>query len=101
MSSFSLHIATDNAAFDEHGTVNELNRIMRRLGNDLVTGQKDLEGGTLRDINGNTVGRWFWTDRAQTHDDAAVLDMLAGASFADRVGDLVALTGRDPKSFPE
>lgn len=83
MSSFSLHIATDNAAFRREDdpadtfttdTAEELARMLRGLADRL----ESWEGvdGTLRDANGNRCGRWFWTDRTQTHDDAAALDAM-------------------------
>lgn len=54
MSSFELHIDTDNAAFDYPGP--EVARILRELADlldDGVTGH-----GPLRDVNGNRVGSW-------------------------------------------
>ena len=50
-----IEFSTDNAAFDEH--IYEPGRILRELA--LVI--KENESGTLRDINGNTVGAWSWT----------------------------------------
>lgn len=97
MSSFSLHVSTDNAAFAP-SVGSEVARLLRVLAEDLDDGEIEPDDlryganeGTVRDANGNTVGRWFWTDRAATHDDAAALDMLA-TGRVDR--DVVAITGR-------
>lgn len=78
MSSFSLHIATDNAAFDPNPT-RELRRILARA--DAIEVQPTdrrvgVNEGLVLDTNGNAVGRWFWHDHDQTHDDAAALDAI-------------------------
>jgi hypothetical protein len=50
---FTLKIKTDNAAFDD--TAQEIARILRDTADRLERGG---EFGTLRDINGNTVGEF-------------------------------------------
>lgn len=98
MSSFSLHIATDNAAFFGRREPDEIGRILR-----LAADRIETEGveGTVRDVNGNTVGRYFTTDRNQALDDAAALDMIEGAATVDRVVEAVDLTGRTAVGFTE
>lgn len=57
---------TDNAAFDEEGLTAESVRILRKIADDIeaegFSGPKvthDFEHyQTIRDINGNDVGRW-------------------------------------------
>jgi len=68
---FTLKIETANAAFDEMGE--ELARVLRELADqielkpwrssDYRDSRKGMtrDEGTLRDVNGNTVGRWEWT----------------------------------------
>lgn len=59
---FKLEIACDNAAFDVNLPGYEIARILRE-----VAGKVELShgaGGTIRDINGNTVGR-YWTTRSR------------------------------------
>lgn len=122
MSSFSLHIATDNAAFGEDPS-NELARILRATA-DLLNNRGGLDPtdhrhganvATVRDVNGNTCGRWFWTDRYATHDDGAALDLIeneitSNENFApkamtellERIADRMRLTGRDnADTFPD
>lgn len=50
---FYLHINMDNAAFDEN-RVGELQRILLNVAGRLEGGYP----GTVRDINGNTVGQF-------------------------------------------
>jgi hypothetical protein len=59
---FTLKINTANAAFDNEGA--EIARILRQLADSFAAypasasrGVEKTEG-TLRDINGNTVGKW-------------------------------------------
>jgi len=52
---FTISIDCDNAAFDDPG---ELTRILTDLGKRLEWLTLDEQGGTLRDLNGNTVGKW-------------------------------------------
>jgi hypothetical protein len=54
MSGFAMSIDTANAAFEDDNP-GELVRILREVA-DLVEAGSD--GGTLRDINGNSVGVW-------------------------------------------
>lgn len=118
MSSFSLHIATDNAAFFAHGSpapmarAMELARILRRTADELENGYEEK---TVHDINGNACGRYFWTDRYAVTDDAAALDRIANEitsneNFApkavfellERIVDRMRLTGRDnADSYPD
>ena len=54
---FTVTIKTDNAAFGDH-TVNEVARILREVADRIETdGDERRDGLTLRDVNGNTVGR--------------------------------------------
>ena len=50
----TIEFAVDNAAFDEL-PASEAARIVREVSDRIEGGE---EGGMLRDINGNTVGRW-------------------------------------------
>lgn len=69
---FRLKIDTDNAAFldpDGGGAFNpgyELARILREIAN-RIHGELDYTGerGTIRDLNGNTVGAWHYTGEGQ------------------------------------
>ena len=53
---FELWIYTDNAAFDSPPNI-EVARILRGIANGLDAGEDYLFYETLRDINGNDVGR--------------------------------------------
>lgn len=55
---FTLKINTENAAFDLMAT--ELSRILREVARKIERGE---EPGSVRDINGNTVGFWTITSR--------------------------------------
>ena len=57
MSSFTLRIKCENAAFrdDDFDKAHEVARILREIASDLVNGQ---DRGPALDANGNTVGRW-------------------------------------------
>lgn len=100
MSSFSLHISTDTAAFGTDDACPELARILRATA-DKIERAGTTDGTTVRDINGNTVGRFFWTERYATHDDAAALDRIAALLGDMRDVDIAAiastigLTGRE------
>ena len=50
---FTLHFSTSNDAFDD--CPEECVRILREIANALRHGQAD---GAVRDINGNTIGKW-------------------------------------------
>lgn len=55
---FTLYIDTDNDAFARGHRANEVARILSRVAHDLVTGNDDFSMfRTLRDSNGNDVGR--------------------------------------------
>lgn len=58
---FTLSIALDNTAFDDP---HELARILRAIANDLESSpwRRPGDATNLRDINGNTVGRWEFTE---------------------------------------
>ena len=53
---FEIYIHTDNAAFDNPPNV-EVARILREVANSLDAGEDFHFYETLRDINGNDVGR--------------------------------------------
>ena len=55
MTTFTVTIRMDNAAFDE-SPMTELGRIMRRLANDINRGDFATDDVTLFDVNGNPVG---------------------------------------------
>ena len=59
---FSIELNTDNAAFSDH-PVSEIHRvfteIQQQLTHQRMIGVESL-GGTIRDSNGNTVGKWSW-----------------------------------------
>ena len=61
MSTFTLTIDTDNDAFTDDWAM-EVRRILKHL----VVGEHgpryDRDAGTVRDVNGNTVGRWSHGD---------------------------------------
>ena len=59
-SEFTLHIETDNAAFDVPNGSDELARILRELADRLTDGAGRWRGN-LSDSNGNTVGSWKWS----------------------------------------
>ncbi len=59
---FKLTIETDNAAFEE-GREEEVARILHDVAKHLETGHDDFtQYRTLRDINGNDVGRAAFKD---------------------------------------
>jgi hypothetical protein len=69
---FTLTIKCDNAAFSDDGDddnrqtgnaarAREIARILRDLAADMVHDTED-DGGKLRDINGNTVGSWSFSE---------------------------------------
>ena len=57
---FTLRIRTESDAFgaDEESRDLEIARILRELSVHLNNCAGGVEAGTLRDVNGNTVGRW-------------------------------------------
>jgi len=57
MGTLSLSIDTENAAFDGNGS-NEISRILTKLAEDIANG---VEYPSIRDINGNTVGKCEYT----------------------------------------
>jgi hypothetical protein len=57
---FRLEFETDNNAFVE-GAHDEIARILTAVGADIANGASLEYGGTIRDVNGNTVGMWQYT----------------------------------------
>lgn len=55
---FKLEFSTNNAAFDDN-RIEEVARIL-----DVMRGMVRMGGGTgpVRDVNGNTIGRWAFTN---------------------------------------
>ena len=53
---FKMEFATDNAAFDDMPAT-ECARILRDIARKIETGER-LDGGPIRDINGNRIGHW-------------------------------------------
>jgi hypothetical protein len=58
---FKLEIVTDNAAFDDDEN-GELARLLRYVATQLEAGL--TEELNLRDTNGNSVGKSYWTEDA-------------------------------------
>jgi hypothetical protein len=60
---FHFEVDTANAAFDGslEDVRRELNRIFEQVMHDFLFGGYSPDGGPVRDINGNTVGRWSYT----------------------------------------
>ena len=52
---FSLTFSTDNAAFEDYGRGHEVARILTAVASAAGDG---LTHGTVRDVNGGTVGTW-------------------------------------------
>jgi hypothetical protein len=50
-----ITIDTSNAAFDDDACESELSRILSTIAPRVAAGE---DGGTLRDVNGNTIGGW-------------------------------------------
>lgn len=57
MSTFDIRIETTSAAFDDDAS-GELDRILRDVADRVSAGHAD---GVVKDVNGNTVGRYTWT----------------------------------------
>lgn len=55
MSYFTLKFDTDNAAFEDTGLAHESARILRDVADRIENGAAI---GTVRDVNGNTIGRF-------------------------------------------
>jgi hypothetical protein len=58
MSTFTLTIDTDNAAFEDHPQA-EVARILHNVAERLLF---PLQEGTCRDVNGNTVGSFAFDE---------------------------------------
>lgn len=56
---FKLEFATDSAAFDNGNREVEAARILREI---IAKMEAGSEGGPVRDLNGNTIGRWEYPD---------------------------------------
>lgn len=54
MSKFSIEFECDNAAFEED-PAQEVSRILTRTASHVLNGHTE---GRVKDINGNTIGRW-------------------------------------------
>ena len=67
---FKIQIRTANAAYDpEEGDIaNEIVRQLDEIGEALLCGN---DFGEVRDVNGNTVGRWWLDADDDDTDDAA------------------------------
>lgn len=50
-----IEFSTDNAAFDECGVYEEINRILKAIAEDIRIG---CDCGSIMDINGNKIGEW-------------------------------------------
>ena len=50
----TINIETDNQSFEDS---NELNRILHEVADQLTNAQKN-DTRNIKDINGNTVGKW-------------------------------------------
>ncbi len=55
---FKIEIETGNESFDDDAYGSEIARLLRLVTERLAQG---YEAGTLRDVNGNTVGSWIGT----------------------------------------
>ena len=58
-----IKISTANEAFNEPGTGPEIARILKRLAKDVESGVVHNDELRLRDINGNTVGSFKYTNK--------------------------------------
>lgn len=56
--SISIEFDTENAAFEDAGHELEAERIIKAAAVRISNGEKQ---GTLKDLNGNTVGEFKWT----------------------------------------
>lgn len=54
-----IEFETDNDAFEDSLT-SEVARILREIANKIENGD-DLGGGSVKDVNGNTIGSWELT----------------------------------------
>lgn len=52
---FSIKIDMDNAAFQDGNQTNEIKRILNRI---MVQIENGVEGGSVKDVNGNKCGSW-------------------------------------------
>ena len=60
---FLLGISCDNAAFEGDEMNQEVARILRTVAERCADITRiDADSGTIRDANGNTVGRWSFID---------------------------------------
>ena len=50
-----IQFGTDNAAFEEYGCWEEIDRILKDISDKVRLG---YEYGPVRDINGNKIGEW-------------------------------------------
>ena len=59
----TIHLSTDNAAFDDEARGDEIARILRGAA-DRIEGNEFPEQFNLHDANGNTVGRVYDNEQA-------------------------------------
>jgi hypothetical protein len=52
---FKIKFSTDNAAFQDGNRNSETWRILREIADKLANGD---ESGYVRDVNGNSIGKW-------------------------------------------
>jgi hypothetical protein len=61
MYTFQVRVDTENAAFDEGNGAPELARILRKVADELEAHGVSMFWYTIRDIDGNDVGRYALT----------------------------------------
>ncbi len=61
MTTFQIHISTDNAAFEDDS---EIPRILRKIADDIDNGRDISMFQTILDANGNNVGRYGLEDNS-------------------------------------
>ena len=64
---FTMTVDCDNAAFEADG--NELARILHKLADSIAYNGLEEAKDSLRDINGNKVGRWELSEPQPKRDD--------------------------------
>ncbi len=67
---FLLNIHCNNAAFEGHGLICEVETILDKVRTELRYGAGLAREGILRDSNGNRVGEWRCTSDEETDTDA-------------------------------
>jgi hypothetical protein len=76
MTTFTLTVETDNAAFGDCDAErrSELALVLRRTADGMEAGA--ITASTIRDDNGNTVGRFDWTDAPADRDPLTIADAV-------------------------